>query len=206
MPLPSKKIFFEDLMFLVYDNVYQPAEDSFLFAENLTANDGDVVVDVGTGCGLLGIVAAKKASLVLAVDINPYAVHCAMENAKVNHVKSKMFFLQTDLFAAIKTGKMFDLILFNAPYLPVDYAEKNSWLEHAWVGGASGRQVVDRFIYDSPKYLKRTGRILLMQSTLSNVDETLRRFENRGLNATVVAKCDLPFFESIVLVEAEWLS
>jgi release factor glutamine methyltransferase len=206
MPLPSKKIFFEDLMFRVYENVYQPAEDSFLFAENLTANDGDVIVDVGTGCGLLGIVATKKASRVLAVDINPYAVRCAMENAKLNHVKSKMFFLQTDLFAAIKTGTMFDLILFNAPYLPVDYAEENSWLEHAWVGGASGRQVIDRFIYDTPKYLKRTGRILLMQSTLSNVDETLRRFEKRGLNATVVAKCDLPFFESIVLVEAEWLS
>jgi len=206
MPLSSKKIFFEDLVFHVYDNVYQPAEDSFLFIENLAVNDGEVVVDVGTGCGLLGIVAAKKASRVFVVDINPYAVRCAMENAKLNHVKSKMFFLQTDLFATIKTGKMFDLILFNAPYLPVEYAEKGSWLERAWVGGASGRQVIDRFIDDSPKYLKRTGRVLLMQSTLSNVDETLRRFENCGLNVSVVAKCDLPFFESIVLVEAKWLS
>jgi len=206
MPLPSKKMFFEDFVFHVYENVYQSAEDSFLFAENLTANDGDVVVDVGTGCGLLGIVAAKKASRVLAVDINPYAVRCAMENAKMNHVKSKMFFLQTDLFAAIKKGKMFDLILFNAPYLPVEYAEKDSWLEHAWVGGVSGRQVIDRFINDLPRYLKRAGRVLLMQSTLSDVDETLRRFEKCGLKASVVAKCDLPFFESIVLVEAEWLS
>ena len=206
MPLPSKKVFFEDFIFHVYENVYNPAEDSFFFAENVASNDGDVVVDVGTGCGLLGIVATKKASRVLAVDINPYAVRCAMENAKVNHVKSKMFFLQTDLFATIKTGKIFDLILFNAPYLPVEYAEKGSWLERAWVGGASGRQVIDRFIYDSPKYLKRTGRVLLMQSTLSDVDETLRRFEKRGLKAGVVVKRDLPFFESIVLVEAEWLS
>jgi release factor glutamine methyltransferase len=206
MPLPSKKIFFEDLVFHVYDNVYQPAEDSFLFAENLTVNNGDVVVDVGTGCGLLGVVAAKKASRILAVDINPYAVRCAIENAKVNHVKSKMLFLQTDLFAAIKTGEMFDLILFNAPYLPVWYAEENSWLERAWAGGANGRQIIDRFIINSLGHLKRTGRILLMQSTLSNVGKTLRRFEKCGLKTSVAVKRDLPFFESIVLVEAERLS
>jgi release factor glutamine methyltransferase len=65
-----------------------------------------------------------------------------------------------------------------------------------------GRQVIDRFISEVPKHLKRTGRVLLMQSTLANVDETLRRFKEYRLSAGVVASQALPFFETITLIEA----
>ncbi|MDH5690699.1 MAG: hypothetical protein OEY81_04665, partial [Candidatus Bathyarchaeota archaeon] len=97
----------------------------------------------------------------------------------------------------------FDLILFNSPYLPSETSEENSWLERAWAGGVVGRQVIDQFICEASKYLKENGRILLMQSTLSDVDKTLLGFEENGLRANTVAKRALPFFETIVLVKAE---
>jgi release factor glutamine methyltransferase len=200
-----KKVFFEEHVFYVRANVYEPAEDSFLFAENLAVREGSFVLDMGTGCGILGIIAARKAAKVVAVDINPYAVRCAKENAKLNSVMDKMFFLQGDLFASLRSEEKFDLILFNAPYLPADYEEDDSWLEHAWAGGASGRHVIDRFISETPKHLKQDGQILLMQSTLSCVDETFKKFEENGLKVSIVAKRDLPFFETIVLVKTERL-
>jgi release factor glutamine methyltransferase len=203
MSSSSKKVFFGNLVFLVDENVYEPAEDSFLFAENVKIREGSTAIDVGTGCGLLAVIAARRASLVVGVDINPYAIRCAAENAKLNHVENKSFFLQTDLFAAIKRGSKFDFIFFNAPYLPVACPSKVSRLERAWTGGKSGREMIDRFVLESPDYLKRGGSIFLMQSTLSNMDETLREFERQGLGARVVAKLDLPFFETIVLVEAK---
>ena len=108
-----------------------------------------------------------------------------------------------DLFAPLSKGARFDLILFNAPYLPEDSDEEDSLLSLAWKGGKTGRIFIDRFIDESPTYLKPGGRALLMQSTLAGVDLTLQAFEKRGMSASVVAECGVPFFETIVLIEAK---
>jgi release factor glutamine methyltransferase len=202
MPSSAKHVYFDDCVFVVDENVYEPAEDSFLFAENLEVEAGGSVLDMGAGCGILGILAAKKARDVIAVDVNPYAVRCAKENASVNNVRSKMAFVQGDMFTWLSEKATFDMILFNAPYLPADTREADSWIGRAWAGGVTGRQVIDRFISEVPKHLKRTGRALLMQSTLANVDKTVRRFAECHLNAEVVADRALPFFETVVLIEA----
>jgi release factor glutamine methyltransferase len=203
MSYPTKRAHFDGYIFDVYEDVYEPAEDSFLFAENLDIEEGADVLDLGAGCGILGVLAAKKASGVVAVDLNPYAVRCVRENSKLNRVRSKMDFIQADLFTALGANAAFDLILFNAPYLPSDKSEATSWIGRSWAGGANGRQVVDRFISQVPLHLKPNGRVLLMQSTLTGVEETLRRFGEQGLRARVKAECKLPFFETLTLIEAK---
>jgi release factor glutamine methyltransferase len=200
----AKKAFFGNFAFDVCENVYEPAEDSFLFAENLRITEEERALDVGTGTGILGIIAAKTTREVVAVDINPHAVQCAKRNASANGVQDKMSFLRSDLFASLRETAKFDVILFNAPYLPAEDSETEEWLGRAWAGGETGRTVIDRFIAEAPLHVERTGRILLMQSTLAGVEETQRGFTKLQMASRVVASLRLPFFETLTLLEAKF--
>lgn len=197
-----KKVYFKDYVFMVDEHVYEPAEDSFLLAEKMTVTEDDAVLDMGTGCGILAVLAAEKAKRVLAVDINPHAIECAIKNAEMNGVKERIEFRNGDLFQPIKPNESFSLILFNSPYLPSEPDEERSWIGKAWAGGANGRKVIDRFVMNVPNFLAAGGRIQLVQSSLSDVDRTLKMFSERSLRAMVVAQVKVAF-ERIVLVEAK---
>jgi release factor glutamine methyltransferase len=197
-----KKVYFRDKVFVVDERVYEPAEDTFLLAERLAVTEDDVVLEIGTGCGILAVLAAEKAERVVAVDVNPYAIECAVKNVQTNGVEKKIEFRQGDLFKPIKQNEKFDVILFNSPYLPSEPDEEKSWIGKAWAGGPDGRTVIDRFLRDVPNYLAEGGTIQLVQSSLSNVDKTIQMFKENNLEAMVAAQVKVAF-ESIVLIEAQ---
>ena len=85
--LPTKRVHFVETVFDVCENVYEPAEDSFLFAENLDVPNGGQVWMWALAAAYLSPRSRKKAGNVLAVDINPYAMRCAKHNAMLNSVR-----------------------------------------------------------------------------------------------------------------------
>jgi release factor glutamine methyltransferase len=198
-----KKIYFEGHVFFVNENVYEPAEDTFLIAEKMKISEDDIVLDMGTGCGILAVLAAKKAKSVLAVDISPYAIKCASNNAIINRVNERIEFRQGDLFTPIDLNESFSIILFNSPYLPSDPNEGKRWIEKAWAGGPKGRRIIDKFIVDAPDFLMAGGRIQLIQSSLSDVNRTIEMFNKLDLRPRRVADVKVAF-ESIILFEAKY--
>jgi release factor glutamine methyltransferase len=196
-----KQIFYGDLTLQIFENVYEPSEDTFLAADNLTVNEEDQVLDMGTGCGILAILAAQKARKVVAVDLNPHAVLCAQKNAETNKLANKIDVRKGNLFQPIHKDEKFSLIIFNAPYLPSDPDEERSWLGKSWAGGPEGRLLIDKFILGAPCHLEKKGRILLVQSSLTDTDETLEKFRQMNFEAKVIAEKKV-FFEKIVLIQA----
>ena len=180
----------------LHPDVYEPAEDTFLLAETLEVKPGEIALDVGTGTGIIALLMARKAKRVLGVDVNPKAVELARKNALLNGIGNVEFRL-SDLFENV-SGK-FDVITFNAPYLP---GEPEEPIDLALVGGETGREVIDRFIREVPDYLTENGRVYLVQSSITGIEETLNLFRKVGLRAEVVAKRHL-FFEDIVVVQAK---
>lgn len=200
MSSQARKIFYGEYSFAVSREVYEPAEDTFLLVNNLSVNENEEVLDMGTGCGILAVLASEKARKVVAVDINPHAVTCAKRNAQLNGFATKIEVRLGNLFDAIATDEKFDLILFNAPYLPTEN-EKGDLIEMAWNGGRTGRRIIDQFIDNVSEYLVNKGRILLVQSNLSNLGKTLERFSRQNLQAGTIAERKVAF-EKILLIEA----
>jgi release factor glutamine methyltransferase len=148
-----------------------------LEAARAEAGAGDRVLEVGTGSGLIAQEIAKIAR-VIATDINPHAVIAAREaGAEV---------VRADLFAGIRG--LFDLVLFNPPYLPTRPEERiDDWLEYALDGGESGRSVIERFARQVGDILAPGGRILLLVSSVTGLEETEQLFAGLGY-APVIAR------------------
>ena len=190
---------YQGMEFLICENVYEPAEDTFLLADNLLVKKSDNVLEIGTGTGIIAIIASKKAKKVVTVDINRYAVECARKNTEINLACVDIRW--GDLFDPVDDEK-FDLILFNTPYLPIEDDELvDDELEAAWNGGKDGRFVINRFIEGLVEHLNPGGRVQLVQSSLSNVEETTGRLMELGFEVSVTDS-ERFFFEEVVVLTA----
>ena len=172
---------YKNVKYMVCEQVYEPSDDTFLILDNLTVNENDQVLEIGTGTGIISIFAAKTARKVVSIDISPLAVECAQKNFELNDLLLKSDIRLGDLFEPILPGEQFDVILFNPPYLPTDPQEKDDHLTRSWNGGPSGREITDRFINNFDKFLKKNGRVLLIQSSLTNPDMTINKIEEKKM-------------------------
>lgn len=177
-----KKFFYSWMEFLVAPEVYEPAEDTILLADNLDVRDGESVLELGTGCGLLAILAARAGGRVVATDINPAAIECASLNAAIHGVAEKIEFRLGNLFEPVRNER-FDVIIFNPPYLPINPEERvGGMLERAWEAGIDGREVLDRFLHEAPDHLRAGGRVLFVQSSLADDKKTEKMLKLSGFD------------------------
>lgn len=191
-------IYWRNLKLVEHEDVYEPAEDSFLLALNLNIEPSWDVLDMGCGTGIQALTAAATAKTVLAVDINPTAIELAKRNAEINCINN-VEFRQSDLFVNIGSGESFDLIIFNPPYLPSPECGGESLIEKSWNGGLKGGELIDRFIREAPGHLKCGGSILLLVSSLNALEEIEDLIRQMGLESQTVAKEKLWFEELYVL-------
>ena len=182
------------------ENVYIPAEDSYLLADNLQINEGQSVLEIGTGSGIVAMYASRLTDSVTVTDINFDACRLAEENFRANGIDG-IEILFGNLFEPVKNRK-FDVILFNTPYLPTEEDEVlDNTINYAFDGGLNGRKVIDLFLNEVGNHLNDGGIVQLIQSSLSGNEETLEKLDRLGFIAEIAASEHF-FFEDVTLINA----
>jgi release factor glutamine methyltransferase len=182
------------------DNVYVPAEDSYLLADNLQIKEGQSVLEIGTGSGIVAMYASRLTDRITVTDINFDACLLAERNFKDNGIEN-IEILFGNMFEPVETRK-FDVILFNTPYLPTEDDEVlDDTINYAFDGGLNGRKVIDIFLDEVSNHLNDGGIVQMIQSSLSGNEETLEKFDEMGFIPEIAASEHF-FFEDITLINA----
>lgn len=175
--------------------MYDPAEDSFALEEEIVKHCQNKhinkALDMGTGSGFLANVLLKYSDEVLACDVNSKT----LESAKKKYRKG-IVFIESNLFSKVSKHHIFDLIVFNPPYLREDDFGPDIEL----TGGYEGVEVTIEFLREAASYLSEDGNILFIASSLANIDmlesEMLKLYEfevikqlKLGFETLFVYKC-----------------
>ena len=114
--------------------------------EAAEVTDGQRVVDIGCGSGVVALAAAARgpAVTVQAVDSNPRAVECTLRGAELNGFADRVTAsLSTDALPPADMAGTFDLALGNPPYF-------------------SHHRIADLFLAAADAALKPGGRVLMV--------------------------------------------
>jgi len=160
-----------------------------------TNENAPVIVDVGTGSGIIAVTLAKNtlaknlpkhlpASKIIAVDISAEALAVARHNAKTHGVADRIDFRQSDLLEQV--SETLDIVVSNPPYisqsefesLPTDV--KDFEPKTALLAGTKGTDVIERLIPQSVNLLRSGGHLLLEVSPMiaDSVAQFLHGWDN----------------------------
>ena len=183
--------------FKVNKNVLIPRPDTEILVEQalkcLQINDKKNILDIGTGSGciIISILKERKKCTGVGVDLSKNAIKLAKYNAKIQHIKNRIKFFNSDI-DNFYNGK-YDLILSNPPYIEL---HKINCLEEdikkyepkvALNGGVDGFSKIRLVINKSSTLLKRKGKLIL-EVGLNQTGVTLKLLNNNGFYSNKIVK------------------
>lgn len=117
------------------------------------------VLDLGSGAGTLGLIAAARGAEVVATDLNPRSLRFTALNARFNGVTLDL--RSGDLTAPVR-GEQFDLVLSQPPFVVRPAGTEHSLYMH---GGARGDELALRLLQELPEVLAPDGQAAVLFDT-----------------------------------------
>lgn len=175
-----------DIRLCVFEHVYVPKLDSFLLASRLweIVERHHRVLDIGTGSGILALVAACKGASVVATDVHEPSVRCAEYNAHLNGLSIETYV--GNLFSTFSSSEVFDLIVSNMTSLPSPVNEvHDDYTARNIDAGFDGRRYLDELLNEAPRCLKKGGHLLIQHSNFANIEKTEAKLKELGYETEV---------------------
>ena len=157
----------EDLLFVsdafhvlgserAHEFVLPASTHSAQFLRHVTRRDPvDTTLDLGCGCGIQALFAARHSRSVVATDISARAVRYTAFNARLNGLDN-VECLRGSLFGPVE-GRRFDLIVSNPPFVigpGEDYVYRDNRLELD--------ELVRELVREAPGYLTEGGHLQML--------------------------------------------
>jgi len=171
----DRQFHFEGLNMVVKSGVFHPLYFystkiliRYLKKQNL---EGKKLLEPGCGSGLLSVYAAKKGSIVTALDINKEAVTNTAFNATNNNLTIRT--IESNLFSNLPPEK-FDYILINPPYFPGEAVNSS---QYAWYCGKE-YEYFEQLFQSLPDYVHQETETIMVLSEDCKID-TIKNIATR---------------------------
>lgn len=196
--------------YLLLDALSSASEKSFLSQRFKSPSQSPLIVEIGTGSGVVlafitgnaEIILGRSDVLALGTDVNTAACSAAEETTRsynphgckgvVIGSSTLLGCLHCDLTNAVTPG-LIDLLVFNPPYVPSDavpsldlsvdasgFERDNAFLALATDGGADGMEVTDRVLQSLPNILSGRGVAYILFCQRNRPDRVIERIRSWG--------------------------
>ncbi len=183
---------------------YRFSIDAILLAEFVTIRQGDVVVDLGTGCGVIPLILllTKLVGYAFGLEIQEELAGQAARNVLLNGFDDKMRVVLGDIKNPPIAEESADVVICNPPYRQVKSGRINPDPRRA-IARHEIMANIDDILRAARSVLRKKGRLALIYSSvrLADILARMRRFNLEPKKIQIIYP-DLNSGAKLVLVEA----
>ena len=183
---------------------YRFSIDAILLAEFVTIRQGDVVVDLGTGCGVIPLILllTKLVGYAFGLEIQEELAGQAARNVLLNGFDDKMRVVLGDIKNPPIAEESADVVICNPPYRQVKSGRINPDPRRA-IARHEIMASIDDILRAARSVLRKKGRLAVIYSSvrLADILVRMRRFNLEPKKIQIIYP-DLNSGAKLVLVEA----
>lgn len=177
-----------ELYILQVQNHFRFGVDAVLLANWVKIRRGEVVMDLGTGTGVIPLLLAYKQNpvRVVGIEIQQQMAELAQRSVQMNHLENRIQILHMDLrkMRDVLQPNSFSLVVSNPPYFPVGTGEQNPNDAKAMARHEVNCTLAD--LVGGAAYLLGTrGRFDLIHR-VERIPEIFRALQQKGLEPKVM--------------------
>ena len=173
--------------------VFVPSSTSRVLGDAMRIREGDTVLDVGCGSGVLSFAAARLgASRVVGCDVSQAAVDCASGNARQLGLAEVTEFRCGSLFEPVHDVRA-DVVIADISGVPDSIARTSGWFPDGHGGGPTGAELPVAMLASIKDHVSPRGRVYLPTGSLQNEPAVLEAAQRVfGDQMRAVATRDFP--------------
>jgi len=154
---------------------YRFSIDAILLSEFVLIKPGDIVLDLGTGCGVIPLILllTRPVRYALGMEIQSDMAYQAVRNASLNGFEHKMDIVRGDIrYPPLKSSSV-DVVVCNPPYRKIESGRVNPDQQKA-IARHEILASIDDILETASRLLKAKGRLAIVYPVERLVDIVVR--------------------------------